>query len=215
MILGLNTNHEYNGKVYHVQTEDSGVDNPVIITHCFIGGTIIKSRKTEYADALERDDLETHLTEIARAQHRGMVTSLLGGEFTKEILSVSRGGGGTSRPDVPMANSGGRSFKPGKSSKPGKSAVNKLPGKGPPTKGPMKAVVNPKRPPALPESVRRTAAFGDTQIMDIEESDLIEQVEGDADLSVEGPLQFPSRLLEPAPLDPVVLAYLLEDDPAR
>lgn len=215
MILGLNTNHEYNGKVYHVQTEDSGVDNPWIITHCFIGGTIIKTRKIEYADALERDDLEAYLTEIARDQHRTMVKSLLSGEFTKEILSVSRGGGGSSRADIPMANaSKGRSFKPG-------SAPNKLPGKGPPSLGPTKAVGS-KRPPPLPGKGaavknRSTQDFGDTQIMDIDESDLVEAVldEDDASLDAEGPLQFPSRLLSPLPLDPVTLAYLLEDDPAR
>lgn len=207
MILGLNTNHEYNGKVYHVQTEDSGVDNPWIITHCFIGGTIIKTRKIDYADALERDDLESHLTEIARAQHRGMIKSLLGGEFTKEILSVSRGG--PSRGDIPMANSGkGRSFKPS-------GRANKLPGKGPPSAGPTKAVGG-KRPPPLPGKGRRTQSFGDTQIMDIDESDLIEDESAeDAELSAEGPLQFPSRLLRAEPLDPVTLAYLLEDEPAR
>ncbi len=217
MILGLNTNHEYNGKVYHVQTEDSGVDNPWIITHCFIGGTIINSRKTEYRDALGRDDLESHLTEIARAQHRGMIKSLLSGEFAKEILSASRGR--PSRDDVPLVGDKGRGkgkggFKPG-------GRANKLPGGGPPSLGPTKAV-GTKRPPPLPSKrggkadtgPRRTQSFGDTQVMDVDDGDLIE-VEGDAELIDDGPLQFPSRLLRPLQLDPVTLAYLLEDDPVR
>lgn len=213
MILGLNTNHEYNGKVYHVQTEDSGLENPWIITHCFIGGTIIKTRRIEYRDALGRDDLESHLTEIAREQHRGMIKSLLSGAFAKEILKAGRGGGG-GRAEIPMADKGkGRRFKP-------TGGANKLPGKGkgPPSRGPTKAVGG-RRPPPLPPKgkagdARRTQAFGDTQVMDIDESDLVEVAE-DAELRADGPLQFPSALLRARPLDPVTLAYLLEDDPVR
>ena len=73
MILGLNTNHDHNGKVFHVQTEDSGLDNPVVVTHCFIGGTIIATRRSEYGDALDRDDLEDHIRGLARTQHRAGV----------------------------------------------------------------------------------------------------------------------------------------------
>jgi len=214
MILGLNTNHEYNGKVYHVQTEDSGVDHPMIMTHCFIGGTIIKSQKTDYADAVDRDDLDRYLTGIARDQHRAMVKALLGGGLTKEILSASRGG--SSRSDIPMANDKkGRSFKPGQ-------RANKLPGKGPPSLGPTRAV-GARRPPPLPSTRaqgkadgRKTQSFSDTQLMDIDDSDLLEELPAeDAAFEAGGPLQFPSRLLRAEPLDPVTLAYLLEDEPTR
>lgn len=205
MILGLNTNHEYSGKVYHVQTEDSGLDHPVIITHCFIGGTIIATRKTDYADAVGQDDLEAHLRRVAREQHRGMVQSLFAGEFQKAARMAVMGGGARSRPEIPtIGKSGGRSFRAGDSGGLSGRAPNKLPS-------------GPKRPPPLPARAgvdRATASYGDTQVMDIDDADLIEEApEKDAELSVEGPLQFPSRLLRADPLDPVVLAYLLEDDP--
>ena len=39
-VTGFNHNIKHKGKLYHVQTEDSGVNNPHIITHLFVGGNI-------------------------------------------------------------------------------------------------------------------------------------------------------------------------------
>jgi hypothetical protein len=47
-ILGYNHNFRHRGLVFHVQTEDSGVDNPHIFTHLFHGGVILSSRKLDY-----------------------------------------------------------------------------------------------------------------------------------------------------------------------
>src|SRR5262245_53745436 len=48
--VGFNNNVKYKEHVYHVQTEDSGLDKPHIITHLFAdGGRIIKSHKRSYA----------------------------------------------------------------------------------------------------------------------------------------------------------------------
>jgi hypothetical protein len=44
-VTGFNHNIKYKGKVYHVQTEDSGVNNPHIITHLFVGGTSSPRRR--------------------------------------------------------------------------------------------------------------------------------------------------------------------------
>ena len=52
MITGFNTDIEYNGQVYHVQTEDKGVDNPVIESLIYIGGEILGSRKLPYSKIL-------------------------------------------------------------------------------------------------------------------------------------------------------------------
>ena len=37
-LLGYNTNVRHKGKLYHIQTEDSGVNRPHIITHLFADG---------------------------------------------------------------------------------------------------------------------------------------------------------------------------------
>ena len=45
MLVGYNNNVTYKGKVYHVQTEDSGLNNPIIVTLLYIKGTILASKK--------------------------------------------------------------------------------------------------------------------------------------------------------------------------
>lgn len=81
MVLGFNHNIKHNGKVYHIQTEDSGVDTPHIITLLYVGGTIITRDKTSYADILKIDNLETVVKELMEEQHKGMLKKLISGEF--------------------------------------------------------------------------------------------------------------------------------------
>ncbi len=48
--VGFNNNMKFRDQVFHVQTEDSGLDKPHIITHLFAdGGRVIKSHKRTYA----------------------------------------------------------------------------------------------------------------------------------------------------------------------
>ena len=58
MVLGFNHNIQYKGEIFHIQTEDSGVETPHIITLLYRGGTIISSKKTSYADIIRMDNLE-------------------------------------------------------------------------------------------------------------------------------------------------------------
>ena len=45
MILGFNHNVMYKGEFFHVQTEDSGVEIPNIVTLLYKGGVILCSGK--------------------------------------------------------------------------------------------------------------------------------------------------------------------------
>jgi len=50
-LVGFNNNVRYRGMRFHIQTEDSGVTKPHIITHLFAdGGRVIKSLRTDYAE---------------------------------------------------------------------------------------------------------------------------------------------------------------------
>ena len=50
-LLGFNNNVRHKGRVFHIQTEDSGIRHPHIITHLFAdGGRILKTTKTSYAE---------------------------------------------------------------------------------------------------------------------------------------------------------------------
>ena len=51
-LLGYNNNVRHKNRVFHIQTENSSVKHPHIITHLFMdGGRILKSVKTSYARA--------------------------------------------------------------------------------------------------------------------------------------------------------------------
>lgn len=81
MVRGFNHNIKHNDKVYHIQTEDSGVDTPHIITLLYVGGTIITRDKTSYADIVKIDNLETVVKELMEEQHKGMLKKLISGTF--------------------------------------------------------------------------------------------------------------------------------------
>ncbi|APR78806.1 Hypothetical protein A7982_04153 [Minicystis rosea] len=91
--LGFNNNVKYKGKLYHVQTEDSGLSQPHIITHLFTdGGRIIKSHKRGYADSVQRDDVALFVRSLMKGQHMEMVQQLRDGRFDP-VIEGARGGG--------------------------------------------------------------------------------------------------------------------------
>lgn len=81
MNVGFNHNVMYRGEIFHVQTEDSGIANPHIITLLYRGGTIICSRKTSYADIIKMDNLGQVVQELMKEQHKDMLRRLKNGEF--------------------------------------------------------------------------------------------------------------------------------------
>jgi hypothetical protein len=88
MVVGFNHNFSYKGQVYHVQTEDSGIKNPHIITLLYRGGTILSSKKTSYADIIKVDNLEVIVEELMKSQHREMLRLLKNGDFD-ELLGLT------------------------------------------------------------------------------------------------------------------------------
>jgi len=85
MVVGFNHNFRYKGEVYHIQTEDSGVKSPNIVTLLYQGGTILGSKKTSYADIAKVDNLEKVVEELMKEQHKGMLRSLKSGEYDEVI----------------------------------------------------------------------------------------------------------------------------------
>ena len=73
MITGYNHNVKYKERIFHVQTEDSGLDNPHIITHLFVGGNIIESTKTSYTDIVSNENLIEIVKDLMQAQHKTML----------------------------------------------------------------------------------------------------------------------------------------------
>ncbi len=92
MIGGFNTNVRYKGRMFHVQTEDSGTANPKIITLLYEGGVILFSKKTDYSQHVEAKDLADVVRDLMELQHRQMLRSLKNGELDKAAGLETQGG---------------------------------------------------------------------------------------------------------------------------
>ena len=91
--MGFNNNIKFHEQVFHVQTEDSGLDQPHIITHLFAdGGRVIKSHKRSYADEVRRTDVAEFVRSLMKAQHLEMVLKLREGSFDLVIAGKAIGG---------------------------------------------------------------------------------------------------------------------------
>lgn len=127
MIPGYNHNIKYKDRVFHVQTEDSGlkieggVKNPHIITLLYYGGNILESVKSNYADQALSEGIEEKLPAIMQKQHKGVMKGLVSGQYDKRIeersanaafldgpapLNVARGQNATSGQMAASANDG-------------------------------------------------------------------------------------------------------------
>ena len=81
MQMGMNTNVNHQGKILHIQTEDSGSEHPHIITHIFLSGQIIASERLEY-----KDFSKEALQQSIKKQHQQMIQDLSSGKYDKKIL---------------------------------------------------------------------------------------------------------------------------------
>ena len=85
MILGYNHNIKHHGRTFHVQTEDSGPGTPMIMTHVFIGGNIIASKKQQYGELLKLDDPEAEIKLRMQGQHKEMLHNLVNGTYDEIV----------------------------------------------------------------------------------------------------------------------------------
>ncbi len=93
--VGFNNNVKYKDHVFHVQTEDSGLDKPHIITHLFAdGGRVIKSHKRIYATEVHRPDVALYVRALMKGQQMEMLINLREGKFD-DIVEGKRMGGMT------------------------------------------------------------------------------------------------------------------------
>jgi hypothetical protein len=81
VITGFNTDIKHNEKVYHVQTEDKGVGNPYIETLVYVGGEILASKKTSYAEQLKSGVDDKWIGGLMEQQHRTMIAAIKRGRF--------------------------------------------------------------------------------------------------------------------------------------
>lgn len=87
MITGYNTDVRHRGMVFHVQTEDKGVNNPSIETLVYVGGQILHRRRSEYAKLLKEGGGREEILERLETQHRGLIDEIKTGKLDAETES--------------------------------------------------------------------------------------------------------------------------------
>ncbi len=87
-LAGYNHNVNYRHRRYHVQTEDSGTENPRIDTHLFHGGLIIESAKTDYSHLLDTPDAKAATKALMQNQHKGLMKKLIHGGLDEKIIAL-------------------------------------------------------------------------------------------------------------------------------
>jgi len=91
LITGYNTDVEYDGTVYHVQTEDKGVEHPIILSLVYVEGAILASKRTPYDDLVAGVFDEAILTQRLQRQHKLICAAVRAGRI-EELKRMSEGG---------------------------------------------------------------------------------------------------------------------------
>lgn len=85
-LLGFNNNVRHRGRIFHIQTEDSGVKHARIMTHLFAdGGRIVQSLRTDYGEHLGREDMAQVVRQMMKEQHKAMFVRLRAGALDEQI----------------------------------------------------------------------------------------------------------------------------------
>lgn len=91
MITGFNTDIERDGVVYHVQTEDKGLDTPIILSLVYVGGTILASKRSPYEDLIAQGFSDEVLSERLKRQHKLICAAIHSGRID-DLKKMSRSG---------------------------------------------------------------------------------------------------------------------------
>lgn len=92
MITGFNTDIEHDGVIYHVQTEDKGLDSPIILSLVYAGGTILASKRSPYEDLIASGFSDELLAERLKRQHRLICAAIHSGRIDdlKKMAGAAR-----------------------------------------------------------------------------------------------------------------------------
>jgi hypothetical protein len=94
--VGYNTNVRHKGNLYHIQTEDSGVKRPHVITQLFAdGGRIIASEKTSYEEHVGAENIAAIVKELMQEQHQRVFIGLRDGVYEEDGPARTDGTVGT------------------------------------------------------------------------------------------------------------------------
>lgn len=108
MITGYNTDVEHGGVTYHVQTEDKGLNSPIILSLVYSGGAILAAKRSPYDDLIAAGFDQNTLIERLQRQHKLICAAINAGRI-EELKKMSDRGGAVeesaSPPEAVIENS--------------------------------------------------------------------------------------------------------------
>ena len=105
MITGFNTDVEFDGVVYHVQTEDKGLDTPIILSLVYAGGAILASKRSPYGDLVARGFDEDVLAARLQRQHKLICAAVHAGRI-EDLKKLAGRESAPATPDVSAETEG-------------------------------------------------------------------------------------------------------------
>ena len=88
MITGYNTDVQYDGVVYHVQTEDKGLHTPLILSLVYLRGEILAAKRAPYDDLIAGGFDEKILVQRLERQHKLICAAVHAGRI-EELKKMS------------------------------------------------------------------------------------------------------------------------------
>ncbi len=85
MIPGYNHNIKYQDRIYHVQTEDNGLNSSSIVSHIFLGGNVLATKKVSYRDIATNENAPQIIREMMKELHKTMVKELVNGLYDHQL----------------------------------------------------------------------------------------------------------------------------------
>lgn len=83
MVTGFNTDVRYKGVTYHVQTEDKGPANPMVLTLIYKGGEILGAKRFHYKDVPEAQS-EAGLAKVMEDIHAATMAEVKQGRYAPQ-----------------------------------------------------------------------------------------------------------------------------------
>lgn len=91
MITGYNTDVRHNEVVFHVQTEDKGLANPYVESLVYVGGQVLASKRSSYAEMLAEGKDEKDIVALMDHQHRTMIAAIRHGKLDAKLAELLGG----------------------------------------------------------------------------------------------------------------------------
>jgi hypothetical protein len=153
VITGFNTDIKHGDRVFHVQTEDRGVGNPIVESLVYVGGQILLSKRSPYADLVEDGKVdEKAVRQLMDLQHRRIIEAIRRGRFD------------AASPGEPLADTGPAKPEPALSPAAAAAAAAILAGSGvhpaPAAPQRLQAAAPAPRPPVASSPAARPPASG-------------------------------------------------------